>query len=214
MGINLIDPSRTFWLMAAVSVCAAYLIGAIPFGMLVTRLFSGVDVRTVGSGNIGATNVLRAAGKKAAILTLIADMLKGLLPVLIIRIVLQNEMATAASGAAAVLGHTFPVYLNFKGGKGVATGFGVVLAVAPWAGLACLVIWLSAAAIWRYSSLAALVAFAGYPIISFSVAAFQSKPYAMLSLFLFGMIYYRHRENIRRLIAGTEPKIGASKQDT
>jgi glycerol-3-phosphate acyltransferase PlsY len=199
----------TFWQI--LSIVAAYLIGAIPFGIIFSRLFSDVDVRTVGSGNIGATNVLRAAGKKAAILTLVADSLKGLLPVLIVRTILQDDMTTVLSGAAAVLGHNFPVYLNFKGGKGVATSYGVVFAVAPWTGLFCLAIWLVAALLWRYSSLAALIAFACYPILTVSSTTHSSKPYALLSLFIFGMIYYRHRENIKRLLAGVEPKIGSSR---
>ncbi len=189
-------------------VLASYLIGAVPFGLLFSRIFSQVDVRTVGSGNIGATNVLRAAGKKAAILTLLADMLKGLLPALIVKILLQNDALTALAGAAAVLGHNFPVYLAFKGGKGVATSFGVVLAVAPWTGLICLLLWLLTAMVWRYSSLSALLAFAAYPVITIVGPQRASQVFGTLSLFIFAMIYYRHRENIKRLIAGTEPKIG------
>jgi len=192
------------------SVLCSYLLGAIPSGLLLTRLFSEVDVRTVGSGNIGATNVLRAAGKKAAVLTLLADMLKGLIPVLVVRTVFHDETTTVLTAAAAVLGHNFPIYLGFKGGKGVATSFGVVLAVSPWFGLICLFSWLAAAAIWRFSSLSALVAFAVYPVLTFTAGSPGSKPRSLLSLFLFGMIYYRHRENIKRLIAGTESKIGKS----
>jgi glycerol-3-phosphate acyltransferase PlsY len=151
-------------------IVASYLVGAIPFGLLFGKLFANVDVRTMGSGNIGATNVLRAAGKKAAILTLIADALKGLGPVLIVRALFQDDVTTALSGAAAVLGHNFPLYLGFKGGKGVATSFGVVFGVSPWIGLFCLMTWLVAASLWRYSSLSALVAFAAYPILSFLLA--------------------------------------------
>jgi acyl phosphate:glycerol-3-phosphate acyltransferase len=189
-------------------VIAAYLIGAVPFGLLFTRLFSGIDVRTVGSGNIGATNVLRAAGKKVAVLTLLADGLKGFLPVFLARLLFHDDSITALSGAAAILGHVFPVYLRFKGGKGVATSFGVVLAVSPWTGVVALLAWLIAAIIWRYSSLSALIAFASYPFVTFAVPPPPSKPYGLLSLFIFGMTYYRHRENIKRLIAGSEPKIG------
>jgi len=189
-------------------IVLSYFLGAVPFGLLFTKLFSRVDVRTVGSGNIGATNVLRAAGKKAAILTLLTDAFKGYLPVLIAGILFQDDYVTVSSGAAAVLGHNFPVYLNFKGGKGVATSFGVVLAVSPWIGMLSLVVWLVAACIWRYSSLSALVAFACYPFLTFYTASPMLKPYGLLSLFIFGMIYYRHRENIKRLLAGTESKIG------
>jgi glycerol-3-phosphate acyltransferase PlsY len=189
-------------------VLISYLIGAVPFGLLFTRLFSGTDVRSVGSGNIGATNVLRAAGKKAAVLTLLADALKGYLPVFIIHLMFGDDVTTALAAAAAILGHNFPVYLKFKGGKGVATSFGVVLAVSPWIGLICLSAWLIAAILWRYSSLSALIAFACYPLLTFLTSPPPARPYGVLSLFVFGMIYYRHRENIKRLLAGTESKIG------
>ena len=187
----------------------SYLLGAVPFGLLFTRLFSNIDVRTIGSGNIGATNVLRAAGKKAAILTLFADILKGFFPVLIVNLLFHDDAATALSGIAAILGHNFPVYLKFKGGKGVATSFGVVLAVAPVTGLICVLVWMITAAVGKYSSLSALIAFACYPLITFITSSLHnSRPFALLSLFAFGMIYYRHRENIKRLLQGTEPKIG------
>jgi glycerol-3-phosphate acyltransferase PlsY len=191
------------------AIILSYLLGAVPFGILFTRLFSNVDVRTVGSGNIGATNVLRAAGKKAAVLTLLADCFKGLLPVLAVKILFHDDAIIAFSGAAAVLGHTYPVYLGFKGGKGVATSYGVVLAVSPLIGLVCLVAWLLAAYLMRYSSLSALISFVLYPALTF-IRHGDSRPLALLSLFIFGMIYFRHRENIKRLIAGTEPKIKSS----
>lgn len=195
-------------LFQIVAILLSYLIGAVPFGLFFGKLFSGIDVRTVGSGNIGATNVLRAAGKKAAVLTLLADAMKGLVPVLIAKSFFQDDAITVLSGAAAILGHTFPVYLKFKGGKGVATSYGVVLAVAPWIGFICLLIWGLVAYIWRYSSLSALVAFICYLGLTFLATSPVSKPYGLLSLFIFGMIYSRHRENIKRLLAGTEPKIG------
>ncbi len=194
--------------MLLVSIILSYLLAAVPFGLLFSKLFSHVDVRTIGSGNIGATNVLRAAGKKAAILTLLADALKGLIPVLLVKSFFHNDTATVLSGAAAVLGHNFPVYLKFKGGKGVATSYGVVLAVAPWTGLLCLLIWILVAYIWRYSSLSALISFASYLGLTFFASSPLSKPYGLLSLFIFSMIYYRHRENIKRLLSGTETKIG------
>ncbi len=197
----------SYELIIILAVTLSYLLGAVPFGLLFSRLFSNVDVRTVGSGNIGATNVLRAAGKKAAALTLVADCLKGLLPVLVVKFLFHDDALVSLSGAAAILGHNFPVYLGFKGGKGVATSYGVILAVAPLIGLACLAVWLLAAFVWRYSSLSALLSFAFYPAITFIMRT-DSKPLALLSLFIFGMAYLRHRENIKRLIAGTEPKIG------
>jgi acyl phosphate:glycerol-3-phosphate acyltransferase len=191
-----------------VSIILSYLLGSVPFGLMFSKLFSHVDVRTIGSGNIGATNVLRAAGKKAAVLTLLADALKGLVPVLVVKTVFLDDAVTAVTGAAAILGHVFPVYLKFKGGKGVATSYGVVLAVAPWTGFVCLIVWGAVAFVWRYSSLSALISFACYPALTFLSGPNPSKPYGLLSLFIFGMIYYRHRENIRRLLSGTETRIG------
>ncbi len=190
------------------AILLSYLLGAVPFGLFFSKLFSSVDVRTVGSGNIGATNVLRAAGKKAAILTLLTDAVKGLIPVLIVKSIFQDDAITVLSGAAAILGHNFPVYLKFKGGKGVATSYGVVFAVSPWIGFICLLIWVLVAYIWRYSSLSALVAFTCYLGLIFLTTSPISKPFGLLSLFIFGMIYYRHRENIKRLLTGTEPKMG------
>jgi len=194
--------------MPMLFIAFSYFLGAIPFGLLFGRLFSGIDVRNMGSGNIGATNVLRASGKKAAALTLIADTLKGLLPVLAARFLFKDDWITTGSGIAAVLGHVFPVYLSFRGGKGVATSYGVILAVAPWTALLCLIIWLGAAYFWRYSSLAALVSFACYPVITFTVSTPPSNAAGLLSLFIFGMIYSRHRENIKRLLIRSESKIG------
>jgi len=192
---------------AAAFLVVSYLAGAIPFGLFFGRTMGGVDVRTVGSGNIGATNVLRGAGKTAALLTLLADSIKGFIPVLLAARIFSDDTVTALSGIAAIMGHNFPVYLRFKGGKGVATSFGVVLAVAPWTGLVCLLTWGAAAAVWRYSSLSALIAFALYPMITFAVNG-GSRPLRLLSLFVFGLMYFRHRDNIKRLLAGAEPKIG------
>jgi glycerol-3-phosphate acyltransferase PlsY len=189
------------------AILLSYFIGAVPFGLFFGKIFSNIDVRSVGSGNIGATNVLRAAGKKAAVMTLLADCLKGLLPVLAVKFMFHDDAITGLTGAASILGHNYPIYLAFKGGKGVATSFGVVLAVAPQIGAVCLITWLIVALIWRYSSLSALIAFALYPVITF-IAYPVSRPLGLLSLFVFGLIYYRHRENIKRLLAGTEPKIG------
>lgn len=198
-------------LYAAMYLLGAYLVGAIPFGLFFGKFLGGVDVRTLGSGNIGATNVLRAAGKTAAVLTLLADCLKGLLPVLLAERFFPGASMDVYCGIAAILGHDYPVYLKFKGGKGVATSFGVVLAVAPATGVICLIAWACAAALWKYSSLSALVAFMLYPLITVSFHG-DSKPRGFLSLFVFGMMYYRHRENIKRLLAGTEPKIGQKRQ--
>ena len=194
-------------LLQALSIILSYLLGAVPFGLLFSKLFSNVDVRTLGSGNIGATNVLRASGKKAAVLTLLADCFKGLIPVMAVQFLFHADALAALAVAAAILGHNFPVYLGFKGGKGVATSYGVVLATVPWIGIICLSAWLFAAVIWKYSSLSALLSFVLYPVLTFALYG-ESRPQGLLSLFIFGMIYIRHRENIKRLLAGTEPKIG------
>jgi glycerol-3-phosphate acyltransferase PlsY len=196
-------------LITILAIILSYFLGAIPFGLIFTKIFSDVDVRSIGSGNIGATNVLRASGKKAAILTLLADTLKGFLPVLIVQHLFNAEATTVLSGVAAILGHNFPIYLKFKGGKGVATSYGVMLAVAPWIGLICLIVWIISAFIWRYSSLSALISFACYPALTFMVAPYSTQSFGALSLFIFAMIYYRHRENIKRLLAGIETKIAA-----
>jgi glycerol-3-phosphate acyltransferase PlsY len=111
------------------------------------------------------------------------------------------------TGVFAILGHVYPVFLGFKGGKGVATSFGVMLAASPWMGLACLGTWLATAYLWRYSSLSALISFALYPVLTFTTMS-GNTPQGLLSLFVFGMAYYRHRDNIKRLLAGTEPRIG------
>lgn len=194
-------------LSTVIAVVASYLIGAVPFGLLFARIFSGIDVRNVGSGNIGATNVLRSSGKTAAGLTLVMDMLKGYLPVVAAGFFFKDDIVTTLCGAAAVLGHNFPVYLLFKGGKGVATGFGVILGVSPFIGLICLLAWIVAALLWKYSSLSALVAYAAYPILTFILHP-GSRPLGTLSLFIAAMIYVRHRTNIKRLLDGTEPRIG------
>ena len=194
-------------LVPATIVAGSYLLGAVPFGLFITRVMSGIDVRSVGSGNIGATNVLRAAGKKAAVLTLLADALKGFLPVLVAARMTPDPYLPVFAGLAAILGHNFPLYLRFRGGKGVATSFGVVLAQSPMLGLAMLLVWLSAARIWRYSSLAALLAFAFYPAATFTLYG-NDRPQRLLALIIFALVYVRHRENIKRLRSGTEPKIG------
>jgi glycerol-3-phosphate acyltransferase PlsY len=189
-----------------VLVAAAYLLGSIPFGVLAARVRGGVDLRRVGSGNIGATNVLRAVGKGAAALTLLGDIGKGALPVALGRWLGAGPGVLAAIALAAVTGHLFPVFARFRGGKGVATTLGVVLAAMPAVGALLLLIWLAVAALWRYSSLAALTASALLPILTWLL---DGRP-AMLALSaaLLALVTLRHRENIGRLLAGTEGKIG------
>ncbi|MBF0461057.1 MAG: glycerol-3-phosphate 1-O-acyltransferase PlsY [Magnetococcales bacterium] len=187
---------------------SAYLLGAVPFGLLVARLVGAGDIRQQGSGNIGATNVLRTAGRAAGALALLLDMLKGFFPVLLARLWLGAEAPLTGGVALAVfLGHLYPVYLGFRGGKGVATGLGVYLAWVPLAGGCALLAWMATALVWRISSLAALLAFLSVPVCLF----FQGPPLAMqVACILVPWIFWRHRTNIQRLLQGTEPRIGRS----
>jgi glycerol-3-phosphate acyltransferase PlsY len=185
---------------------AAYLLGSVPFGVLVARRTGGVDLRRVGSGNIGATNVLRAVGKAAAAATLLGDVGKGALAVGLARLAGAGPGVVAAAGLAAVLGHLFPVFARFRGGKGVATALGVVLAAMPPVGLGLLLVWIAAAAAWRYSSLAALLAALALPPLAWAVDG--RRPMVVLAALLAVLVIGRHRENLRRLRAGTEGKIG------
>jgi glycerol-3-phosphate acyltransferase PlsY len=183
-----------------------YLLGSIPFGLVVTRLGGAGDIRQVGSGNIGATNVLRTGRKDLALLTLLGDGGKGIVAVLLARHVF-GETAAALAGGAAFCGHLFPVWLGFKGGKGVATFFGVMLTVAWPVGVMAALTWIAVAALLRLSSLAALTAVALSPLFAF--ATDQPLPTILLAAFMAVLVFLRHRDNIARLRAGTEPKIGA-----
>ena len=185
-----------------------YLLGSIPFGVVLTRLTGGPDLRTIGSGNIGATNVLRTGKKGLAAATLVCDMLKGTAAVLIAAHFAGYD-AVLAAGLGAFLGHLFPVWLKFKGGKGVATYIGVLLGLAWPAALIFCAIWLAVAFASRYSSLAALVASALTP----AVLWFLARPdAALLFLPLSVLLWIMHRANIGRLLAGSEGKIGATTQ--
>ncbi|SDE34194.1 glycerol-3-phosphate 1-O-acyltransferase PlsY [Kordiimonas lacus] len=182
----------------------SYLLGSIPFGLLFTKMAGLGDIRDVGSGNIGATNVLRTGRKDLALATLIMDAGKGAIAVLLTRYMVDPALAPLA-GAAAFIGHCFPIYLKFKGGKGVATFFGTVFAINPLLGLACGVTWLLAAAIFRFSSLSALIASLLAPAISYYIVGPDSW---IFIAFMTLVIYIRHKENIARLMRGEEPKIG------
>jgi glycerol-3-phosphate acyltransferase PlsY len=187
-------------------VVGSYLVGSIPFGLLVARLAGAGDVRQQGSGNIGATNVLRTAGKAAGALALLLDMGKGALPVVVaIFLAGRGSFWVEGCGLAAFLGHLFPVYLKFRGGKGVATGLGGWLALMPWVGLYLLMLWLLVAFLFRFSSLAALVAFGLLPSLLAGMGRGHDLPLAVIMLVL---IFWKHLENIRRLLAHSEPRIG------
>lgn len=191
-----------------------YLLGSIPFGVILTRAAGAGDVRSIGSGNIGATNVLRTGRKDLAIATLILDAGKGAVALLIARH-LFGEAAGAIAGGAAFLGHLFPVWLGFKGGKGVATFFGLILAACWPLGLMAAATWLLTALLFRISSLGALVASAATPFYALlplaALALPAPAPIFVLSVFTAVLIYIRHHENIARLLKGQEPRIGAKK---
>jgi acyl phosphate:glycerol-3-phosphate acyltransferase len=189
----------------ALTALLGYLLGSIPFGVLITRALGLGDLRAIGSGNIGATNVLRTGNKAAAAATLLLDGGKGAVAVLAARALVGEEAAMLA-GLAAFLGHLFPVWLRFRGGKGVATFLGLTLALAWPAGLAACATWLAVAFATRFSSLAALVAAATTPVW---LALVGRADAVLLGIVLAALVFVRHHANIRRLLAGTEPKIGA-----
>jgi acyl phosphate:glycerol-3-phosphate acyltransferase len=189
---------------AAGALLFGYLCGSIPFGVILTRLAGTQDLRSVGSGNIGATNVLRTGNKRLAAATLLGDMLKGTAAVLIALYFFGPNPALAA-GLGAFLGHLFPVWLRFKGGKGVATYIGVLLGLAWPAALAFCAIWLAVAAVTRYSSLAALIASAATPAVLLATSSgLEPVLFGVLTVIL----WITHRDNIARLLQGTEGKIG------
>ncbi|HUI19392.1 MAG TPA: glycerol-3-phosphate 1-O-acyltransferase PlsY [Alphaproteobacteria bacterium] len=192
-----------FWPFLA-AAAAGYLLGSIPFGLVLTRLAGLGDIRAIGSGNIGATNVLRTGNRALAAATLLLDGGKGAAAVLLGRHF--GLEAAALAGASALVGHLFPVWLRFKGGKGVATGLGVLLAASPFTGIAACASWILTALLTRYSSLAALVAFALAPLFAWlqgdGLTAWLAAAMAVL-------VYLRHHANIRRLLRGEESKIGA-----
>lgn len=187
----------------AAALAFGYLLGSIPFGLIFARLAGAGDVRNVGSGNIGATNVLRTGKKWAAAATLICDMGKGAIAVLVART--YGEELAVIAGIGAFLGHVFPVWLKFHGGKGVATGLGIVLALDWRVGSLTAGTWLVMAATCRFSSLSALIAVAAAPIY---FALFGESLFAVAALLLAILIFVTHRENIKRLLRGEEPRIG------
>ena len=196
-----IETSQSMLILVAV---LGYLLGSVPFGMIVTRMMNLGNLRDIGSGNIGTTNVLRTGSKKAAALTLLLDGGKGAVAVLIAQAIFAEDAAQLA-GICAFLGHLFPVWLRFKGGKGVATFLGLMLALNLWIGLLCCVTWLLIAISLRISSMAALVSVAVLPVW---MTLLQQGQLLLLGLILTILIYAKHWPNIRRLRAGTEPKIG------
>ena len=183
----------------------AYLMGSISSAVLAARLFGMPDPRTVGSGNPGATNVLRQGNKAAAAATLVGDVIKGTLPVLIARWFTSDPGILALVAVTAFLGHLYPVFFGFKGGKGVATALGVFLGLNPWMGLALIATWLVVALVFRYSSLAAVVT--ALCAIAYSLYFLPGLPYLLATTVIAAMLIWRHRTNLQRLFAGDEDKI-------
>lgn len=185
-----------------------YLLGSLPFAVLVSRAFGLPDPRSFGSKNPGATNVLRSGNKIAALLTLLGDAAKGWLAMWLAGLAGAAADGVAAAGLAAFLGHLFPVFLGFRGGKGVATAVGVLAGFSGWLALVCVLAWVAVATAFRYSSLAALVAAAIAPVAAWRLAGGDvAAVVGVMSVLLF----WRHRENIRKLLAGTESRIGAKR---
>lgn len=194
------------------SVLGAYLLGSICTAVLVCRLMGLPDPRCQGSGNPGATNVLRTGNRVAALLTLLGDMFKGLVPVLVVRVLGGEEGLVGAVAVAVVLGHMFPAFFHFQGGKGVATLMGVLFGIAPLLGLAWSLTWLLVAVLFRYSSLAALVATLLSPVYTYVLLASPALSLAMVVLVV--AIFWRHRDNLRKLINGTESRLGGGGGET
>ncbi|MDZ7842298.1 MAG: glycerol-3-phosphate 1-O-acyltransferase PlsY [Gammaproteobacteria bacterium] len=183
----------------------AYLIGSVSSAILIARIFRLTDPRAVGSGNPGATNILRQGNKTAALLTLLGDVLKGVIPVVIARLVTGDPVVLALTGGAAFLGHVFPVFFGFRGGKGVATGLGVYLGLGWPVGLSLVACWLIVAAVFRYSSLAAIVTAALSPL---AAAYWLREPaFIVMAVVLAAALLWRHRENFGRLLRGQEDRI-------
>lgn len=197
-------------MQTALAILAAYLLGSVPFAMISSKIFGLADPRSYGSGNPGATNVLRSGNKKAALLTLIGDALKGWVAVFVAQRMGLSDNVIGLVALAVFLGHLYPIFLKFKGGKGVATAAGVLLALDPWLGLAVLGTWLAVAYISRYSSLAAVLAAAIAPLFA---ALMHGANNLVIIVGVIGMaLIGKHWQNIQRLLAGQESKIGGKKQ--
>ena len=187
-------------------VVVSYGLGSIPTGLLIGRWQKGLDIRQHGSGNIGMTNVLRAVGKGAAALTLVGDLAKGLMPVLLARAWLTSPWAIGLVALAAIVGHAYPLFAGFHGGKGIATTLGAFIPLLPGPLLIAFAVWAACMALWRQVSVGSLAAAASLPVAAWLWGA--PAAYVLSALLAAALIWYRHRENIERLLAGTEPAIG------
>ncbi|MDQ4004397.1 MAG: glycerol-3-phosphate 1-O-acyltransferase PlsY [Actinomycetota bacterium] len=197
-------------MLYALLVLGGYVLGSVPTGILVGRAW-GVDIRQLGSGNIGMANVLRSVGKKAAAVTMLGDMLKGLVPVVAAHLLTGNEWVVAAVALAAVVGHCWPVFLRFKGGKGVATGAGTSIGLVPVVGLALFAFWWAVVLISKYTSLGAIAVMLVSPVVF--LLSGQPAPYVLYTVIGGALVLWRHRENARALVRGTERKIGEDAEE-
>ncbi|MFI5388393.1 MAG: glycerol-3-phosphate 1-O-acyltransferase PlsY [Candidatus Eremiobacterales bacterium] len=188
---------------------SGYLLGSVPFGIIIGKTLYGIDPRTVGSGNIGTANSMRAFGRTGAVLVLLGDALKGAIPTYVALRFFDDPWITAGVGLATVIGHNWSVFLRFKGGKGVATTLGVVIVLSLLAAVAFGAVWLATAAITRYSSLASMLGSAAVPLIMY--ARGDPLPYVWYGVIALALVLWRHEPNIRRLILGDELKIGTKK---
>ncbi len=208
-GPESIRSAILFAMLWVLLILCGYVLGSVPTGILVGRA-RGVDVRQVGSGNIGTANVLRAAGKWAAIATLAGDMVKGMIPVLVARALTQNDWILAGVALAAVAGHCWPIFLRFKGGKGVATGAGTSIGLAPLVGLGLFAFWWAVVLASRYTSLGAIAVMVVSPV-AFLLTG-QPLPYVLYTIVGGALVLWRHRENARSLMKGTERKVGEKRE--
>ena len=186
-------------------VVGGYLVGSIPTGVILARLFSATDIRREGSGNIGATNVYRVLGAKLGVITLVGDVVKGMVPVILTRFFMGDEVWIASVALATFLGHLYPLFLRFRGGKGVATALGVFMVIAPLVTAGAVIVFIVVVMRWKYVSLGSLAASASMPL--FLGAGGYSMVYGGLSMMIGGLIFYRHGGNIKRLREGKEKKL-------
>lgn len=196
------------WIALAL-IAGGYLLGSVPFGVVVAKALGSVDPRTAGSRNIGFTNVLRVGGKVAGSLTLLGDLGKGLLVGVVAQVVLEEEGWILLAAASPILGHVFPIFLQFRGGKGVATALGAVFGVAPLVGVILTFVWVAVVALWRYSSGGAIAAFGLFPVVA--AVLWSGWKFEIFACGVGGLVLARHKDNLIRIWNRTEPKIGASK---
>lgn len=192
--------------MGVISIIIGYLLGSVPTGIIVTKWIRGIDIRNYGSGSTGATNVLRTTGKKAAAIVFAADILKGVLSIFIAQSLSGSPWWVGLAGLMAVVGHNFPIFSQFRGGKGVATALGIFISLFPLSTLMALGLWIICIAVWRYVSLGSIISAALIPVLS--LITIKPGPYLLFTCLISLLIIYRHKDNIKRLLEGKESKLG------